>query len=52
MFTVRQTDEFVAWFDDLKNNRAQVRIAAFLRQAEAGSLVARALGVKFISEPV
>jgi putative addiction module killer protein len=38
MFTVRQTEEFVAWLDDLKDRRAQVRIAARLRQAEAGSL--------------
>ena len=38
MFTVRQTEEFVAWLDALKDKRAQVRIAARLRQAEAGSL--------------
>lgn len=38
MFTVRQTEEFVAWLDELKDKRAQVRIAARLRQAEAGSL--------------
>ena len=38
MFTVRQTEEFVAWLDDLKDKRAQVRIAVRLRQAEAGSL--------------
>ena len=38
MFTVRQTEEFVAWLDDLGDRRAQVRIAARLRQAEAGSL--------------
>lgn len=38
MFTVLQTEEFVAWLDDLKDKRAQVRIAARLRQAEAGSL--------------
>jgi putative addiction module killer protein len=38
MFTVRQTVEFVAWLDGLKDKRAQVRIAARLRQAEAGSL--------------
>jgi len=37
-FTVRQTEEFVAWLDALKDKRAQVRIAARLRQAEAGSL--------------
>ena len=38
MFTVRQTEEFVAWLDDLNDKRAQVRIAARLRQAEAGNL--------------
>ena len=38
MFIVRQTEEFVAWLDDLKDKRAQVRIAARLRQAEAGNL--------------
>ena len=38
MYTVRQTQEFVAWLDGLKDKRAQVRIAARLRQAEAGSL--------------
>lgn len=38
MYTVSQTEEFVAWLDDLKDKRAQVRIAARLRQAESGSL--------------
>ncbi|MBZ8140186.1 addiction module antitoxin RelB [Rubrivivax gelatinosus] len=38
MFTVRQTEEFVAWLDGLKDWRARVRIAARLRQAEAGNL--------------
>ena len=38
MFTVLQTEEFVAWLDDLKDKRAQVRIAARLRQAESGNL--------------
>jgi putative addiction module killer protein len=38
MFTVRQTEEFVAWLDGLRDKRAQVRIAARLRQAEAGNL--------------
>ena len=38
MFTVRPTEAFVAWLDDLKTKQAQVRIAARLRQAEAGSL--------------
>lgn len=38
MFTVLQTEEFVAWLDALKDKRAQLRIAARLRQVEAGSL--------------
>jgi putative addiction module killer protein len=38
VFTVRQTEEFVAWLDALKDRRAQLRIVARLRQAEAGSL--------------
>jgi putative component of toxin-antitoxin plasmid stabilization module len=38
MFTVLQTEEFVAWLDDFKDKRAQVRIAAQLRQAESGNL--------------
>ena len=38
MFTVRQTLEFQAWLDALKEMRAQVRIAARLRLAEAGNL--------------
>ena len=38
MFTVRQTEEFVAWLDDLKDKNAQIRIVARLRQAESGSL--------------
>ena len=38
MFTVRQTQEFQNWLDALKDLRAQVRIAARLRLAEAGSL--------------
>lgn len=38
VFIVRQTEEFVAWLDELKDKRAQVRIAARLRQAEAGNL--------------
>lgn len=38
MFTVLQTAEFVAWLDALNDKRAQVRIAARLRQAETGSL--------------
>lgn len=38
MFIVRQTQEFQDWLDALKDLRAQVRIAARLRLAEAGSL--------------
>lgn len=38
MFTVRQTQEFQDWLDALRDVRAQVRIAARLRLAEAGSL--------------
>jgi putative addiction module killer protein len=38
VFIVRQTEEFAAWLDELKDKRAQVRIAARLRQAEAGNL--------------
>lgn len=38
MFTVRQTQEFQDWLDALKDFRAQVRIAARLRLAEAGNL--------------
>ena len=38
MFTVLQTVEFVAWVDALKDKRGQIRIAARLRQVEAGSL--------------
>ena len=38
MFTVQQTEEFQAWLDALRDFRAQVRIAARLRLAEAGNL--------------
>lgn len=38
MFIGRQTQEFQGWLDALKDFRAQVRIAARLRLAEAGSL--------------
>jgi putative addiction module killer protein len=38
VFSVRQTEEFVAWLDSLKDKRAQIRIVARLRQAEAGTL--------------
>lgn len=38
MYTVRLTEDFQTWLDELKDRRAQIRIAARLRQAEAGSL--------------
>jgi putative addiction module killer protein len=38
MFIVRQTQEFQDWLDGLRDQRAQVRIAARLRLAEAGNL--------------
>ena len=38
MFTVRQTQGFQDWLDSLKDIKAQVRIVARLRQAEAGNL--------------
>lgn len=38
MFTVLQTEEFRNWLDGLRDLKAQVRIAARLRLAEAGNL--------------
>jgi putative addiction module killer protein len=38
MFIVRQTQEFQDWLDGLRDRRAQIRIAARLRLAEAGNL--------------
>ncbi len=38
MLTVHLTPNFAAWLDDLRDKKAQVRIAARLRQAEAGNL--------------
>ena len=38
VFTVLQTQEFQRWLDALRDQRAQVRIAARLRLAEAGNL--------------
>ena len=38
MFSIRQTEAFVGWLDDLKDKKAQIRIAARLRQAQAGNL--------------
>lgn len=38
MFTVRQTQEFQDWLDGLRDIKAQLRIVARLRLAEAGNL--------------
>jgi putative addiction module killer protein len=38
MLTVQLTSQFQAWLDKLGDHRAQVRIVARLRQAEAGNL--------------
>jgi putative addiction module killer protein len=38
MFTVRQSQEFQDWLDGLKDIKAQLRIVARLRLAEAGNL--------------
>lgn len=38
MYTVRLTEEFQSWLDGLKDKRAQLRVVARLRQAEAGNL--------------
>jgi putative addiction module killer protein len=38
MYTVLQTEEFQGWLDDLSDKRAQIRISARLRLAEAGNL--------------
>lgn len=38
MFTVIQTEDFRDWLDALKDMKAQIRIAARLRLAEAGNL--------------
>jgi len=38
VFTVLQTVEFQNWLDALRDRRAQARIAARLRLAEAGNL--------------
>ncbi len=38
MFAVRQTQEFQDWLDGLKDFKAQLRIVARLRLAEAGNL--------------
>ena len=38
MYILRQTIEFQNWLDNLDDKRAQVRIAARVRHAEAGNL--------------
>ena len=38
MYSVRLTHEFQDWLDALRDQKAQVRIAARLRLAEAGNL--------------
>jgi len=38
MYTLYQTQEFQDWLDGLNDRRAQIRIAARLRLAEAGNL--------------
>lgn len=38
VYTLRQTEEFQDWLDGLKDRRAQIRIVARLRLAEAGNL--------------
>ncbi len=38
MYSLRVTRQFQKWLDELKDKKAQVRIAARLRQAEAGNL--------------
>jgi len=38
VFILRQTEEFVAWLDGLRDIKAQARIAARLRQVESGTL--------------
>lgn len=38
MLTVQQTQEFQDWLDRLKDRRAQLRIVARIRMAEAGNL--------------
>ena len=38
MLAVQLTTEFESWLDGLRDRKSQVRIAARLRQAEAGNL--------------
>ena len=46
MFTVRQTEKFVAWLDDLKDKKAQIRIA-FGKWREAVLVTGSQLKAKF-----
>ena len=39
MFTVRQTEQFVAWLDALKDKCAQIRIAARLYFVRRGRVI-------------
>ena len=38
MFLIQETDEFREWIDELRDQKAQVRIAARLRAIAAGNL--------------
>ncbi|MFO1288630.1 MAG: type II toxin-antitoxin system RelE/ParE family toxin [Rubrivivax sp.] len=38
MYLIQESDEFRAWLDALKDQKAQVRIAARLRSVSAGNL--------------
>ena len=38
MYSVRLTQQFQTWLDELRDRKAQIRIAARLRLAEAGNL--------------
>ncbi len=50
MYTVQQTEEFQRWLDDLADMRAQVRIVARIRLAEAGNLGDWAMVGRGVSE--
>jgi putative addiction module killer protein len=38
MYTVQLTEQFQDWLDGLRDRKAQIRITARIRQAEAGNL--------------
>jgi len=40
VYSVRLTHEFEGWLDSLRDKKAQIRVVARLRQAEAGNLEA------------